>query len=523
VIPRPAKIQKRQGHFLIKSDTKIYLGSDYEQLHAVGKYLAEKINHASGYGIGIELLADDKSSEGAIKIVVDSDDWFGEEGYELSIDTASISLRASEPAGLFYAIQTLRQLLPAEFESAEPISGVGWSIPCVKIKDRPRFSWRGMHLDVCRHFFPKEVIKRYLDLLAMHKINTFHWHLTEDQGWRIEIKKYAKLTEIGAWRVDRSDQHWNEREPQKEDEIPTYGGYYTQDDIREIVAYADSLFITIVPEIEMPGHSVAALAAYPELSCAGGPFTVIPGAYWPKTDIYCAGNEKTFEFLENVLEEVVEVFPGEFIHVGGDEAHKANWEKCEKCQARIRDEGLKDEHELQSYFIQRIERFLNARNKRLIGWDEILEGGLAPNAAVMSWRGVEGGIAAASAGHDVVMSPTSHCYFDYYQARHGEPPAFGGYLPLEKVYSFEPIPPGLPPNKRKHILGAQGNVWTEYIPTPEHLEYMLLPRLAAQAEVVWSDEKHKDYGGFEQRMVDHYHRLAMMKVNFRMPSTVRGS
>ena len=517
LIPKPAKIIKQKGHFSIKPDLKIFLDSKEKQSQLVADYLVEKLNKSTGYELKIEKkLASDVNQNVLLLSTNNADKNLGDEGYKLLVATNSVTIHAAKSAGLFYGIQTLRQLLPVEIESKEPVADVKWKIPCVEIEDIPRFKWRGAHLDVCRHFFPKEFVKKYIDILAMHKLNTFHWHLTEDQGWRIEIKKYPKLTEIGAWRVDREGIHWNKREPQQPNEKADYGGFYTQEEIKEIVEYAKSRFITVVPEIEMPGHAVAALASYPEYSCFGGPFAVITGGYWPIKDIYCAGKEGTFEFLENILDEVIPLFPGEFFHIGGDEAFKENWEKCPDCQKRIKEEGLKNEHELQSYFIKRIEKFLNAKGKRLIGWDEILEGGLAPNATVMSWRGFKGGIEAANAGHDVVMSPTSFCYFDYYQAKKGEPLAIGGYLPLKKVYSFDPIPPNIDPDKKHHILGAQANVWTEYIPTPEHAEYMLLPRLSALAEIVWSPENHRDFKSFQHRMKKHYARLTKMGVNYRV-------
>lgn len=513
MIPKPFKTRNEDGFFAINNHTRIIVPQDPE-IQEIGKLLSEKIAVSSGLNLSVENQLDSKKDNTINLIIKDTDEELGPEGYRISISPIAIYIKAWKLAGLFYSMQAFRQLFPPQFESTEIVHGMNWKLPCLYIKDLPRFPWRGMHLDVCRHFFPKAVIKKYIDMMAFYKMNTFHWHLTDDQGWRIEIKKYPKLTKIGAWRVDRSGQNWNDRKPPKENEKPTYGGFYTQEDIKEIVAYAKSKYITIVPEIEMPGHAIAALAAYPELSCTGGPFHVMPGGYWPIRDIFCAGNEKTFEFLENVLSEVIELFPGEFIHVGGDEAHKENWAECKKCQKRIKEEGLKDEKELQSYFIKRIEKFLNAHDKRLIGWDEIFEGGIAENAAVMSWRGMAGGIAAAKTGHDVVMSPAPFCYFDYYQGKHGEPPAIGGYLPLDKVYSFEPIPKGIPGNKKEHILGAQGSMWTEHISTPEHLEYMLLPRMAAMAEVVWTDKKHRNFDNFKKRMMDHYDRFALMNINY---------
>jgi hexosaminidase len=347
---------------------------------------------------------------------------------------------------------------------------------------------------------PKEFVKTYIDLIAGYKMNTFHWHLTEDQGWRIEIKKYPKLTDVGAWRMEKGER---------------YGGYYTQDDIREVVEYAQSRYITVVPEIEMPGHSMAALTAYPELSCTGGPFTV--RTKWGiADDVYCAGNEQVFEFLEDVLAEVFELFPGSYIHIGGDECPKIRWRSCPKCRERIRAEGLQDEHELQSYVIKRMERFLSAHGKRLIGWDEILDGGLAPGAMVMSWRGMKGGIAAAQAGHDVIMTPTSHCYLDYPQTRDPgrTPPEHHWYLPLETVYDFEPIPPDIKPDNAHHILGSQGNVWTEFMETTEHVEEMVLPRICALAEVVWSQKEQRNWNDFQTRLPSQYARFDALKLNY---------
>ena len=518
VIPKPMEMKRTDGEFVINDSTKLLVVPGNRQPEEVADYFKKMLKKSSGYDLPVQTMNASTVFNNAIVFNLIENKDIGAEGYSLFVKPDLVTIAANAPAGLFYGVQTLRQLLPIQIESEELVTGKKWKIPCVEIIDAPRFQWRGAHLDVCRHFFPKEFVKKYIDILALHKMNTFHWHLTEDQGWRIEIKKYPKLTEVGAWRVDRSGVTWRDRQPQQPGEAATYGGYYTQEDVKEIVAYAKSRFIQVVPEIEMPGHALAAIAAYPEYSCFGGPFTVATGGYWPIKDIYCAGKEGTFEFLENILDEVIPLFPGEFFHIGGDEAFKENWEKCPDCQKRITDEGLKDVHELQSYFIKRIEKILNSRGKRLVGWDEILEGGLAPNATVMSWRGVAGGIEAANAGHDVVMSPTSHCYFDYYQAREGEPEAIGGYLPLEKVYSFEPVPPDIDPEKEKHILGAQANVWTEYIPTPEHAEYMLLPRLSALSEVVWSPKEARNLKDFHFRMQSFYERLTEMQINFRIPT-----
>jgi hexosaminidase len=370
-------------------------------------------------------------------------------------------------------------------------------------------------LDVSRHFFSKVEVLRMIDNLSFHKINTFHLHLTDDQGWRIEIKKYPKLTEVGAWRVDREDKPWNSRPKQVSVEKASYGGFYTQADIKEMVAYAQSRFVTIVPEIEMPAHVTAALAAYPQYSCTGGPFTVLPGGVWPITDIYCAGNDSTFQFIEDVLSEVIDLFPSKYIHIGGDEATKTEWEKCPKCRARIKTEGLKNVGELQSYFIKRIEKFVSSKHKVLLGWDEIIEGGLPAEATVMSWRGFEGGIEAAKLGHDVVMTPTSDCYIDYYQGpMDQEPLSIGGYVPLSKVYNFSPVPPELDPEAAKHILGGQANLWTEFVPNFKHAEYMTFPRIAAMAEVLWSPKDVRSWDDFSRRMQLMMKRYDQMGINY---------
>ena len=448
------------GKFRITPDTMIQYLPETPEVQRTADFLAQKINTATGFSL-IPAVADETAeSAQSILLVLDEDADFGDEGYELDVAAGMILLKASAAAGLFYGMQTLRQLLPPEIESPTPVRGVILEIRNCHIEDQPRFPWRGMLLDCCRHFMDKAFVKRYIDLLAYHKMNRLHWHLTEDQGWRIEIKRYPKLTDIGAWRDEL-------------DHLPgepaTSGGFYTQDDIREIVAYAAERHVTVVPEIEMPGHSMAALAAYPELSCTGGAFDVESrwGIY---ADVYCAGSEKTFEFMENVLLEVMELFPGEYIHIGGDECPKLQWDKCPKCQQRIVAENLADSHELQSYFITRIEKFLNAHGRRLIGWDEILEGGLAPAATVQSWRGTTGAVAAAKAGHDAINSPVSHAYFDYDI----------GTLNLKQVYSFDPVPEELTPEEAAHILGGECNMWTEFAPQPL-IDRKVFPRLLAMA------------------------------------------
>ena len=424
------------------------------------------------------------------------------EGYQINIDQKRILIEAQSSKGVFYGIQTLTQLISF-------YSNTKNEIPALSIQDQPKFKWRGMHLDVARHFFPKSDIKKYIDYLALYKMNVFHWHLTDDQGWRIEIKKYPKLTSIGAFRKESMVGHYNE---QRFDGKP-YGGFYTQDDIKEIVAYAKNKHITVVPEIEMPGHATAALAAYPEFSCTGGPFEV--ATKWGVLDDVFCPNENTIRFLKEVLDEVLPLFPSEYIHIGGDECPKTRWQQCAKCQSLIKREGLKDEHQLQSYFISQIEKYINQKGKKIIGWDEILEGGLAPNAAVMSWRGTEGGIAAAKASHFVVMSPGSHCYFDHYQGEQKtEPLAIGGYLPIETVYNFNPIPAELNSAESNYILGAQGNVWTEYMDSFSKVEYMAMPRMAALSEVLWGKNTTSNYDNFKNRLLLHFSLLDKMKVNY---------
>jgi len=393
------------------------------------------------------------------------------EEYALKVSPGKIVVVGGSAAGVFYGIQTLIQA-----ESGQK------KLPGMTVRDQPAFAYRGMHLDVCRHFFDVAFVKRYLDLMAEHKMNRFHWHLTEDQGWRIEIKRYPRLTEFGAWRnASQVGPYGDQRF-----DSTRYGGFYTQDEVRDIVAYAAARHITVIPEIELPGHARAALAAYPELSCRGAELPVATG-WGVFDDVYCAGDDRVFTFLEGVLDEVMALFPGEYIHIGGDECPKTRWHDCARCQARIKSEGLDDEHALQSYFIRRIEAYLNARGRQIIGWDEILEGGLAPNATVMSWRGEAGGIAAAKAGHDAIMTPGQPCYWDHYQAKDpGEPHAIGGFNPVDAVFMYNPVPGELSDQDAKHILGAQANLWTEYILTPEHAEYMILPRQFALAEVLWT-------------------------------------
>ena len=429
-----------------------------------------------------------------------------EEGYQLEVDQNKISITAKTTKGAFYAVQSLIQLLPISVSKGEPIG-----VQAISIKDAPQFKYRGMHLDVGRHFFSVDFIKKYIDLISRLKMNTFHWHLTEDQGWRIEIKKYPKLQEIAAYRKETLIGHYSDQPHQFDGK--RYGGYYTQEQIKEIVAYAQARQVTVIPEIEMPGHSQAAIAAYPELGCTGKPVEVATkwGVF---EEVYCP-KESTFEFLEDVIDEVITLFPGKYIHIGGDEAPKTRWKNCNHCQKLIKQKGLKDEHGLQSYFISRMEKYINSKGKQIIGWDEILEGGLAPNATVMSWRGTNGAVEAAKEGHDVILTPGSHCYFDHYQSdNENEPVAIGGFLPLEKVYSFNPIPKELNKEQSKYVLGAQGNVWTEYMPNEKKVEYMAFPRVVALSEVVWSSSKHRNYTDFVKRLEIYQKQLDKLNVNY---------
>ena len=512
VVPQPVSVEMLGGVFTLSATFLIQVDADVPQAHGVAEYLAAKVERATGSKPAIVQL-DGQPAQGAVVLrMLPAADDLGTEGYALRVEADKIVIEAPQSAGLFYGVQTLLQLLPADIQSAGQATAADWKIPRMSIRDWPRYPYRGMHLDVCRHFFGPESIKRYLDLLALHKMNTFHWHLTEDQGWRIAIEKYPRLTEVGAYRNETLVGHYSDQ-PHNYDET-RYGGFYTQDEVREIVRYAQERFINVIPEIEMPGHSVAALAAYPELSCTGGPFETATrwGVF---EDVYCAGNDEVFAFLEGVLAEVAALFPGPYVHIGGDECPKVRWKECPLCQARIREEGLADEHELQSYFIRRAEKILEGHGKRLIGWDEILEGGLAPNATVMSWRGMQGGIAAASQGHDVIMTPGSHCYFDHYQGDPGsEPRAIGGFTPLEKVYAFEPTPAELDAQAAKHVLGAQGNVWTEYMNDFERVEYMALPRMCALSEVVWSPADARDWDRFLGKIDRHFQRLDALSVNY---------
>ncbi|MDR2087368.1 MAG: beta-N-acetylhexosaminidase [Dysgonamonadaceae bacterium] len=499
LIPVPAKIKTNSGQFTINSNTRIVLSSNTPEMQNAVAVLNGLLRSAAGFRLEI---TETPATSNAIVCKLNAS-VSNKEGYRLSVQKELITLEAQTPQGIFYGMQTLRQLLPFQIERSY-LSNVLWRIPCVEIEDAPRFAYRGLMLDVARHFHSKEFVMKFIDMLAYHKMNRFHWHLTDDQGWRIEIKKYPNLTETGAYRNRTLEGRYTVPEKRKWNNT-RYGGYYTQEDIKEVLAYAQKRFVTVVPEIEMPGHAVAALTAYPQLSCTGGPFEV-EGLWGVFNDIYCP-KEETFQFLENVLSEVADLFPSQYIHIGGDEAPKLRWKNCAHCQALIKKEGLKDEHELQSYFIKRIEKFVKSKGKRIIGWDEILEGGLAPNATVMSWRGESGGIDAAKQNHDVIMTPNTYVYLDYFQANpKTEPLSIGGYLPLWKVYSYNPMPASLNQDEAKHILGIQGNIWTEYITTTSHVEYMAFPRGAAIAETGWSPNEKKNYADFKERMIRQFKR-----------------
>lgn len=501
IIPKPSQVSPQSVSFKLDFKTVIVANDDET------RKIAGIFNDFLLKNYGFKLMAVDTAKQKDNLIIFTSNGSRGlpAEGYKLTVDKKAITIIGQE-TGMFYGLQSLMQLLPVDGKVPFKIEGV-------EIIDQPRFRYRGMHLDVGRHFQPIEFIKKYLDLMAQYKMNTFHWHLTEDQGWRIEIKKYPKLTEIGSKRKETVK--GRQLQPYISDGVP-YEGFYTQEQVKEIVAYAKARYITVIPEIEMPGHSQAALAAYPELGCTPGPFEVAT-TWGIFKDIYCP-KEETFKFLEDVLSEVIELFPSPYVHIGGDEAPKDRWKESQIAQDVIKREGLKDEHELQSYFIRRIEKFLNSKGKRLIGWDEILEGGLAPNATVMSWRGEKGGIEAAKQKHDVIMTPTDYVYFDYGQGNpKNEPIHIGGYLPLTKVYNYNPTPAELTKEEQQYILGAQGNVWTEYLKTPAAVEYMVFPRMIALSEVVWTPNDKKDYNDFLKRLSYHFSLLDKLNVNYRIP------
>lgn len=508
VIPKPAKLALNKGAFQFDENTKFII-ADASQREIVF-VLSDKFKSASNWDLEILEQAPQKNY---VQLLVDEN--LRDEAYKLEVNSNRILITSKRNAGFLYGIETLRQLLPTAIESSDLVFNVAWLIPNLTIEDQPRYAYRGLMLDVTRHFFEIDYLKKTIDRLAMLKMNVLHLHLVDDQGWRIEIKKYPKLTEVGAWRVDQEAKHWDGRSKTSADEKGTYGGFYTQDELKDLVAYAATKNVEIIPEIEMPAHVSSAIASYPELSCDERPIGVPSGGVWPITDIYCAGKEHTFEFLEDVLKEVMEIFPSKYIHVGGDEATKTNWAVCADCKKRMRSENLENVEELQSYFIKRMERFINAKGKKLIGWDEILEGGIAPEATVMSWRGTKGGVEAAKLGHDVIMTPGTHCYFDHYQGPQNEEPlAFGGYTPLSKVYTFDPLVEGMTKTEAKHVLGGQANLWSEQIKTEAHSEYMLFPRLAALSETLWSPIESRNWEDFSSRIVTMFDRYDYLDINY---------
>ena len=516
IIPKPVDISQQDGYFKLTKSTIIIA-------NATTKHDADMLNFylhkLYGFTLSIKNISP-QHSKNFISLGLKYPEGMKPGQYNLQVTPNNISILAINGEGLFYGIQSLLQLMPA----GKDLINNSFSIPDVTIKDYPRFQYRGMHLDVGRHFFGPDEIKKYIDYLAFHKFNTFHWHLTEDQGWRIEIKKYPRLTSVGAWRNGTIIGHY----PGTGNDSIRYGGFYTQKEVKEIVKYAADRYITIIPEIEMPGHSSAAIAAYPQLSCFpdssteikkriawAGPRTgkQVQQAWGVFPDVYCP-SEYTFTFIENVLDEVMQLFPSKYIHIGGDECPKDYWKKSAFCQKLIKEKNLKDENGLQTYFIGRIEKYLNSKGRSIIGWDEILEGGLTPNATVMSWRGEEGGIAAAKQHHHVIMTPGKYCYFDHSQTKNEDSVTIGGYLPLDTVYSYEPAPKELDNNQAKYVLGAQGNVWTEYIGNESKLEYMIFPRMTALSEVLWTPKDERNFSDFKQRLTEMAKRYQLWGANY---------
>jgi hexosaminidase len=502
LVPKPLRIEQRSGKFVLNGNTVILVDKDSADAANVAKLLAERIGRSTGFRLAVTPYDGKTAIRNAILLTAqNAPAALGAEGYTLEVMADGVTIAAGDGAGLFYGTQTLLQLMPPQVFAPAKVEGkVEWTAAAVRIEDRPRFRWRGLLLDPARHFFSRQEVENFIDLMAQHKLNTLQLHLTDNEGWRVEIKRYPKLTATSAWRT--SDPFFGTQYPADK----PYGGFYSQDDVRQLVAYAKARYINIVPEIEMPAHAGGAIAAFPEMSCPGK---------W--TGEVCPGNDATVDILQGVLTEVIDIFPSKYIHIGGDEASKANWKECPKCQERMKREGLKDWNELQSYFIRRMEKFLNAHGRTLVGWDEILDGGVAPNAVVMSWRGIEGGVAAANAGHDVVMTPLTHCYFDYLQAKTGEPRGSGNVISLQTVYAFEPVPPGLTADKVKHVLGAGGNLWTEVVPNYAHAQYMVYPRACAMAEVTWTDAALKNWQDFRRRLDVHFQRLKAQAVNYRQP------
>lgn len=523
IIPRPVSVTPKHGTFTLTARTAIWTDRADS---AVARSLARDLAPATGYDLAVRVGTASNGNRIVFRRAARRDTTLGPEGYRLDVRPGVVTITSSAPAGAFYAVQSLRQLLPAAVFRDAVVAGQRWTAPAVSIVDRPRFSWRGMHLDVTRHFMPKEFVKKYIDLLALHKMNVFHWHLTDDQGWRIQILKYPRLTDVGAWRARTLVGKPHRDSTQDVYDDKRHGGFYTQDDVREIVEYAKERFINVVPEIEMPGHAQAAVAAYPFLGNFGD--TVPVWDRWGVSKHILNPSDTTIAFMQDVLTEAMGLFPSKFIHTGGDEADKTEWKASPRAQAKIRELGIapddsmnprdvRAENELQSWFTKQMDAFLTAHGRRLVGWDEILEGGLAPGAVVMSWRGINGGIAAARAGHDVVMAPGQYTYFDHYQSQNqaAEPIAIGGFLPIDSVYSYDPVPPQLEPQYAAHILGTQGQIWTEYIPDPKQAEYMAFPREAALAEVLWTPRDEKNFADFMSRLPADLARLQVLDVNYR--------
>ena len=516
ITPVPVKVTPQTGSFVLSKNTVLVLNDDAEK--ACAEFLNNYLNKFYGFSLQISKSATTNYIRFTTRRFVQPPENPGR--YNMQVRPGSINIEGDTYQGTFYGLQSLIQLLPTSKSQS-------LTIPCVTIEDYPRFQYRGLHFDVSRHFFPVDFVKKYIDYIALHKLNYFHWHLTEDQGWRIEIKKYPRLTSVGGYRngtiIGRYPGKGN-------DNIP-YGGSYTQDEIKDVVAYAEKRFVTVIPEIEMPGHASAAIAAYPWLSCFPDQKTNIPenmisnasrqatGKLVQETwgvfdDVFCAGNDSTFAFLEDVIDEVITLFPSKYIHIGGDECPKTHWKICPRCQQRMKDLKLKDEHELQSYFIQRMEKYINGKGKTIIGWDEILEGGLAPNALVMSWRGEQGGIEAAKQNHDVIMTPGNYVYFDHTQRKNEDSVTIGGFTPVEEVYGYEPLPKELAADKYKFILGAQANLWTEYIKNTRKVEYMIFPRLSALSEILWSPKEKRNFKDFERRLPTHFKRYELWGANY---------
>ncbi|MFC5409563.1 family 20 glycosylhydrolase [Larkinella bovis] len=518
IIPKPARLENRAGRFVFTNTTVLQIPATRPELRTIAEHFVHQLHAASDLTVRIQQTTETASANQQIRFEPVADARLGDEGYRLDISPATILIEATQPAGFFYAVQSLYQLLPpAVFSPKSTSFSSNWSVPACRIDDQPRFRYRGLHLDVTRHFFPVSFIKKYIDLLALHKFNTFHWHLTDDQGWRIEIKKYPRLTQVGGWRKETLIGHYYESEPQQFDGQP-YGGFYTQDEVRDVVQYAKSKYVTIIPEIETPGHALAILAAYPELGCAGGPYETATkwGIF---SDILCP-HEKTFSFLQDVLTEVMALFPGPYIHIGGDEAPKTAWKKSAFCQRLMKQLKLKNENQLQRYFTARLDRWVSAKGRRMIGWDEIMDGEspaarVSTGAVVMSWRGTAGGLKAARQGHDVIMTPENYVYLDHYQGdRAQEPLAFGRFTPLEETYSYDPVPADLPVSVQQHILGVQACVWTEYLKTPEQVEYMAWPRAAAVAEIAWTSAEQKSWPDFTQRLPVLFQRLDFLQTRY---------